>query len=74
MPWYIMIPTWVLAIAAIAAVGVNIYLNHIDKKAAIKHEIMQNRKEALFDALTAIDHVLGNTVFDGWFDNRYFCW
>jgi len=55
----------IIAIVAICSLFATIWMFHRGRKDAIKHQIMQNRKEALFGALEVIDHVYANSKFGG---------
>ena len=60
---------WIPVIAAVLAATITgafgFYFKYLETSERIKHEILSERKKALFDALTVIDLVYANSEFDG---------
>ncbi len=51
---------WSAVIAALLTVAVNLYLNHVERQETRRARLLEDRREALFEALTVIDHVYCN--------------
>lgn len=54
------LPAWITAIVAVFALLATVYFQHETREDQIKHELLEHRRQTLFEALKVIDNVYSN--------------